>query len=807
VPEPPSSLPVDLELTAPGADRQGPLTPDDLLRLEELGEVALSPDGRWLAYVVKRPRATARFHKYDFLGGGDRGDVWLVDTSGGEPHNLTAGAGDGSGYWAPSWSPDSERLAMRSTKGGNVQLWGCDIRSRTVVRLCDRPLDVDSRGAPSLWVSHRALMVATLPEGERPLRMAVEVQAAESAMRAWPKAWKGQEATGSVLDSGSHPPFDERRQGELRLVDALSGDEATVMRGFFSELRMSPDGRHVAFLRQDDVIRPEAGRKLERMAAERHRLGVVRADGEIVTRGVEEIEDPDGTSLRWSPDSAEIALIGRDGSSPASWRRVLRYRCADGRVVAVTDAGLEPTSLVWTADGAILALAKPAGPTAQAGGGRADWWLVGADREARKLTADLVEVPVQLFPEDGRHAFVGLADGEVWRLCMEDGRWTNLTADGQPRIASLVWPSPTVSDAQSFPQLVLAVEEEEATVWYSLDLPSGALRRLARPSTSSELLDFAPERDTAVLAAVDRTGARLWTSKPAFEEHMSVLETNTWLSEIAEGEVRRIDYRGLDGNDLKGWLVLPVDYEPGTRCPLVTEVYPGLVFARDTPPRRILSLPGHHAHNVQLLSARGYAVLLPSMPLKPYGEPSDPYFELTKGVLPAVDKVIELGIADPDRLGVMGQSYGGYGTYGLITQTHRFKAAVALAGLADLASLYGQFDARFRYGEYPHESLFRMALAESGQTRMGGPPWKDAARYLRNSPLSYAERAETPVLIIQGDMDYVPLQQGEQFFGALYRQGRRARFVRYWGEGHVFQSPANIRDMWEQIYAWFDEFL
>ncbi len=63
------------------------------------------------------------------------------------------------------------------------------------------------------------------------------------------------------------------------------------------------------------------------------------------------------------------------------------------------------------------------------------------------------------------------------------------------------------------------------------------------------------------------------------------------------------------------------------------------------------------------------------------------------------------------------------------------------------------------------------------------------------------------MLIIQGDMDYVPLQQGEQFFGALYRQGRRARFVRYWGEGHVFQSPANIRDMWEQIYAWFDEFL
>lgn len=66
---------------------------------------------------------------------------------------------------------------------------------------------------------------------------------------------------------------------------------------------------------------------------------------------------------------------------------------------------------------------------------------------------------------------------------------------------------------------------------------------------------------------------------------------------------------------------------------------------------------------------------------------------------------------------------------------------------------------------------------------------------------------QTPLLIIQGDMDYVPLAQGEQFFSALYRQGKRARFVRYWGEGHILQSPANIQDMWQRIYGWFDEFL
>jgi len=180
---------------------------------------------------------------------------------------------------------------------------------------------------------------------------------------------------------------------------------------------------------------------------------------------------------------------------------------------------------------------------------------------------------------------------------------------------------------------------------------------------------------------------------------------------------------------------------------------------------------------------------------------------LTKGVLPAIDKLIESGIADPKRLGVIGQSFGGYSTYGLVTQTNRFKAAVSLAGTADLISQYSLFDARIRYEEFAHEQLFFQAIAETGPTRMGNPPWKDEARYLRNSPLSYVERVETPLMIIQGDMDYVAMQQGEQFFTALYRQNKRAAFVRYWGEGHVLDSPANIRDMWHRMFAWFDEFL
>jgi dipeptidyl aminopeptidase/acylaminoacyl peptidase len=199
-------------------------------------------------------------------------------------------------------------------------------------------------------------------------------------------------------------------------------------------------------------------------------------------------------------------------------------------------------------------------------------------------------------------------------------------------------------------------------------------------------------------------------------------------------------------------------------------------------------------------------VLFPSMPMAPEGIAEDPMLRLPEGVLPAVDKAIELGVADPDRLFLMGQSFGGFSTYGLVTETHRFNAAVSLAGLSDLISLYGQFGARDRYTDYPQEDLFMDALMEGGQVAMGGPPWKEWNRYIRNSPIFYVDRVQTPLMIIQGDMDYVAIQQGEEFFNSLYRRGKRAKFVRYWGEGHVLESPANIRDMWKRIFDWFDEF-
>jgi dipeptidyl aminopeptidase/acylaminoacyl peptidase len=251
-------------------------------------------------------------------------------------------------------------------------------------------------------------------------------------------------------------------------------------------------------------------------------------------------------------------------------------------------------------------------------------------------------------------------------------------------------------------------------------------------------------------------------------------------------------------------MILPYGYQEGKRYPLLTWVYAGLVYGRRPPD--YWGINSKVSLNLQILAAHGYVVLLPSMPLAKEGLADDPMLRLQEGVLPAVQRLVDIGVADSDRLFLMGQSFGGFSVYGLVTQTQRFKAAISLAGLSDLVSLYGVFDARKRYTEFPQENLFQSSLLESSQIRMGNPPWKDWGRYTRNSPIFYVDRVQTPVMIIQGDMDYIAIQQGEEFFTALYRQGKRAEFVRYWGEGHTLQSPANIRDMWNRILAWLDEF-
>jgi dipeptidyl aminopeptidase/acylaminoacyl peptidase len=206
-------------------------------------------------------------------------------------------------------------------------------------------------------------------------------------------------------------------------------------------------------------------------------------------------------------------------------------------------------------------------------------------------------------------------------------------------------------------------------------------------------------------------------------------------------------------------------------------------------------LEGAGFSNMQMLATRGYAVLYPDIPQRV----GTPMRDIAAAVLPAVDKVIELGIADPERLGVFGQSYGGYSTISLLVQTSRFKGALMSAGLADLVSNYGTFSGGSASG---------IGWSETGQALMVGTPWEYRERYLENSPIFYLDRVTTPLLIVHGDRDEaVSVAQGDEVFVGLRRLGKEVEYRRYGGEGHVPQGRANVADYWNAVIGWFDRWV
>jgi dipeptidyl aminopeptidase/acylaminoacyl peptidase len=812
------------------AQQQRRFRVDDLFALEDMGRYYggpydFSPDEQRLAFTRVRAESTLTNHEWDDLWGNAGGDIWVQMSPTAPPVNITGGLQDGSGWWAPQWSPDGRRLAMLSTRGDNVRLWIWDRQTRALQQLTTRgvALKYSPRERPYRWVDARRILIPVLPGDAKPGGMVIETRTPAIASTEWPKALAGDEVTASVLQSGVPVDLNSRPQGDLLRVDVVTGTAQVVIHGTIGSWRLAPRVEELAFTRPSTPYTPAAdeplplGVAIPQVAA----IEVVKLDGTPVALRGEVSPDVVEGSLRWAPDGHALAFFGYPGrAQPPSLyllkladRIVVRRTLPELDITTMRQAGQE-VQLEWVSGGALIFVAAK---RAEGGGvpgvtARRDWWCLRADGSLKNLTEGFTTVPSELWPQEGRAAFVGLAGGELWRIEPLSGKVANLTARLRPPVARLAWPARTYRGTdqyrlpgRTYDQVVLAVEEGPDQSPYVVDLRAGETRRLETPAPGAELVEYGPTTRTAIFWASDRQGLRVWRSDPDRGQPMLLAEANTFLRNVAEGALIPIEYTSLNGEPLKGWVILPVGYRRGKRYPLLTWVYAGAVWDK-RPFGAISSINSSSSLNLQIPAANGYAVLLPSMPLAPPGQTDDPLLRLPEGVLPAVDKAIELGIADPARLFLMGQSFGGFSTYGLVTQTRRFRAAVALAGLSDLISLYGQFDARARYTDAPQENLFTMSLLESGQGKMGSPPWKDIGRYLRNSPIFFVDRVETPIMIVQGDLDYVAMQQGEEFFNSLYRQGKRAAFVRYWGEGHVIESPANIRDVWKRIFAWFDEF-
>jgi dipeptidyl aminopeptidase/acylaminoacyl peptidase len=455
--------------------------------------------------------------------------------------------------------------------------------------------------------------------------------------------------------------------------------------------------------------------------------------------------------------------------------------------------GRHPPAVLWADDRRLVARTPAEGKSP------ASWWLLDTAGAATDLGRTNAKLP-DAFARARDGTLIALMGKSVLRLDRGSSALTSIAQlDGD---ASLLLPQDLGRPTDRF--LTVIRDSKGATKFATVDSMTGRTGASIAAFTA-DVLDVDFERDAMIFSQADESGLFLRQLSMADGESRDLLVLNSFLGRVDWGRRQLIDYKDGAGTALKAIAILPPDYRPGRRYPTLAWVYGGYTVRSVDDFMSSLSMPG--IYNLQLYAARGYVVLVPSMPLDRSGDRHDVYTQIPNGLMPALDRLAELGIADPDRLGVFGQSFGGYSVYALVSQTDRFKAAVAMAGITDLASNYNEFDPTARgYPGIEHEKSDNWQI---NPWDAPAPPWKDLAIYTRNSPLSYVDRVKTPLVLIHGSADIRGSQtQAEQFFYGLYAQGKTAKLLRYGGESHsLAQSPANVRDIFAETIAWFDRYV
>lgn len=828
------------------------MIPADLLTVQTLGETVFSPNGKWAAIVVERPRKHGEAYERGYMRGLERSDIWLASTDGRKLLNITGGETVHAGYWGPVWSPDSTRLAMISTRGGdNVRAYVYELDTRHLRPCINGALDLglrveiaDAKTSTMAWLNSSELLLGVLPPGVRPQPMDELERTLRASAKAMDDVKRGRGVTAAILDTaGVDRSAIKEKNVALSLVNVLTNKTHVLTKLPLIEIRLtqrivsvSPDRAHAAVMVTDYRRAVSAERRLGSDDLSPLRLGITTLQTTNGTPVWVQNARPatfglgvTPTPIRWAPQGSTFAFIGMtiddvqpapgvftvtvDGKRPFAVS-ALKY---DGSVPEAQFLTAE--DIHWTANGELLAYGYSGTASSlltelsrkdNRGDRRdnspditkRDWWIISSPSSFHNLTREVAQPPRTLFKTPHSNLMIGAGGGRIWTIDASSQTVKPLPVAG-PASISIAWPRATEVH-RPVDQLIVSNTKDSGSDLFRLDVSSGTpvstkLATIPRGSV------FAAYSDPRELVAYETEITELRAISSNQTEPVTLISLNRQLDAIARPEYRTIQYQTADGQKLFGALLLPYGYTAGRRYPLIVHVYGGVLApAGDwANPYRFVS----RGYIDPLIRAgRGYAVLVPSMPLDAMGKASDPMLELNKSVQPAIDKVVEMGIADPDRIGVMGHSYGGYTVYSLVTQTGRFKAAVAYAGFTDMLSLYGGLDPRYRFSELVNPWTVPFGV-ETQQQRMGAPPWKDLERYLRNSPYIHADKVTTPLLMIHGELDSYPLSQAEKFFVALNRMGKRAKLVRYLGEGHVVESPGNIMDMWEHILNWFDEFL
>ena len=616
----------------------------------------------------------------------------------------------------------------------------------------------------------------------------------------------------------------DKNEERIWMVPRSGGDAiALTAEGISSSHpRWSPDGKSIAFLSERNEGQTQIWL-----------LNLRGGEAQRLTETPQDVED-----FAWSPDGRRLVLVLRDASpeqleaakeakdkegeasskekkkTPKPYvidrlqfkldeigylnrRRTHLYLfdLAAKSLTQVTSGDYDDSEPAWSPDGKLLAFTSNRSKPDPDLTYNSDIWVVASNNSDKGVH------PTQVTTNPG---------ADTTPAWSPDGKWLTYVTQLDPKLFDYSTKHIAVSPAAGGEAKVLTLSLDRVSITprfspdgksiYFIADDDGTQNICRVPVTGGEITrpvsgrlmvndySLAPTGDlVAQIATVDRPD-ELFAVSSSNGKLTQITHTNdNLMSQLKLTHGEYVHFKSKDGTIVSGYLYKPVDYVSGKKYPTILRPHGGPVWA----------YYAEFAHLAQLYAANGYAVLFPNpRGSTGYGEKYAKAIYADWGNkdfqddMAMVDYAIEQGIADPDKLGVGGWSYGGISTDFIIAQTNRFKAAISGAGSALFISSYG------------HDHYQRDYETELGH------PWENKTVWEKVSPFYKVAAVTTPTLFMGGEIDWnVPILGGEQMFQALKRLGRTTELVVYPGEYHEFKAPSHIKDRLERYLAWYGHYV
>jgi dipeptidyl aminopeptidase/acylaminoacyl peptidase len=595
------------------------------------------------------------------------------------------------------------------------------------------------------------------------------------------------------------PDFEENSYNADIWLVGTQGDEPlrlTYHKKSDSSPRWSPDSKMIAFLSN----RAEKNQiwLMSPFAGEADKLTDVKT-------GV--------NSFAWSPDGKKIAFLSAE---PLSEEEEKKKKEKDDAIVVdknikmvnlwIIDVATKDTtqltkgkfnvgSFDWSPDARKIVCSVTSTPKAD-DQSESDLIVISIDAEEPEILVKRVGVDTApLWSPDGKYiAFIsrdehknGTGNNYICMVPSSGGEPVNLTKQFDGSANMISWSA----DAK---KIYFYAGKRVLSHLYSVEIADGKISKLT-DNDDYVVGSFSFNKDASLMAFIKENPYNpdeIYISPVAPYNPRKLTDFNSWVKKLQLGETETIQWKSKDGWEIEGLLVKPIEYQKGKKYPLVVLAHGGPSGAYTK------SFPASWARYDHIWAGKGYAVFLPNFRGSDnYGEKflqgdfndwgNGDYQDIQSGI----DYLIEYGIADPDKLGIAGWSYGGYMTAWTVTQTDRFKAASLGAGLTNLYSMYSQNDIPSVMEDY-----------------LGGAPWDRREVYQKCSPMTHIKNANTPTLILHGQEDKrVPPPQAKEFYMGLKKNGVIVEWVLYPREPHGLREPKHQKDKMTREIAWFDKYI